>query len=154
MLRKSNHLLRPVLCLTGIGIVLLGIDNAFGGIATLGWQGPQDFYNVTNQPAFAIRDSHVRFIGGIWLGMGLVFVLSAFQYSRLRSIVMMFTGLIFLGGLVRLAQNDLAALLSADLLPSLMFELVLFPLLALWMHVGAKGAPRGIQQTFGGASER
>lgn len=34
---------RGLFLFAGVGITLLGIDNALGGIATLGWQGPPTF---------------------------------------------------------------------------------------------------------------
>ncbi len=67
--------LRVVLLLAGASILITGINVAFGGIRTLGWQGERMFFDITNQTAFRAQDSHVRFLGGLWLGVGLFFVI-------------------------------------------------------------------------------
>ncbi|KEJ94307.1 protein of unknown function [Pseudosulfitobacter pseudonitzschiae] len=128
-----NPALRLVLALAGAGIVLLGIDNAAGGIATLGWQVSPDFFSVNDRDAFAVRDSHARFLGGVWLAMGLVFVASAIRPMPLARTVPVLCGAIFLGGLLRFTQvQDLSVLVSGDILPSLALELILFPLIGWW----------------------
>lgn len=128
----SQPPLRALLLVIAVAVTLLGIDNAFGGIATLGWQSPAEFVAITDPRAYAIRDSHIRFIAGIWLAIGLVFALSALFLDRMRLVVVTFCGLIFVGGLLRFTQGDVGLLLTGDLLPSLVLELVLFPLVALW----------------------
>lgn len=129
----GQTVLRAVLLLSGVAITLLGIDNAMGGIATLGWQGPTDFFAVTDAQAFAIRDNHLRFISGIWLGTGLVFCLASVWLVRLRVAVATLCGLIVVGAIMRFTQGDIGLLLRSDLLPSVMMELLLFPALGLWV---------------------
>ncbi|MFD1508286.1 DUF4345 domain-containing protein [Lacimonas salitolerans] len=135
---RALGLLRLVLLLFGAGVTLSGIDTAFGGIATLGWRGPPDFFSVTNTEAFAVRDNHVRFLAGIWLGMGLILGVAAFQLARLQSVVVAFPAMIFVGGLLRLKQDDRAVLLSPRLLPALVVEPVVCPLVALWVLSSAR----------------
>lgn len=128
-----NPALRLVLALAGVGIVLLGIDNAAGGIATLGWQVSPDFFSIDDSHAFAVRDSHARFLGGVWLAMGIVFVAAALRPMPLARTVPVLCGAIFFGGLLRFTQvQDLPVLISGDILPSLALELILFPLIGLW----------------------
>ena len=65
---NPNYLLRGVLAVVGAFIIFLGLNVGLGGVQTLGWQGgAADFLTVTNAAVFDVRDSHVRFIGGIWL---------------------------------------------------------------------------------------
>ena len=128
-----NYLLRSVLALVGAVIVFLGLNVGFGGIQTLGWQGGAvDFFAVTNEPVFAVRDNHIRFIGGVWLGLGLLMFAGSVAFQRLRTVLVSLTAMIFVGGLARLSGGDVAVLLGGNVAPSLVFEIVLMPLLGLW----------------------
>jgi hypothetical protein len=128
--------LRAALALCGAAIVFLGLNVGLGGIETLGWQGGGEFIAVTDAGAYAIRDSHIRFIGGVWLGVGLAFLAGALLFDRLRTALIVLCGLVFVGGLTRLAGGDAALVTSAAIMPSLVLELVLFPLLGLWIVKG------------------
>jgi hypothetical protein len=130
---SRNVLLRTVLAIAGAAIVFLGLNVGLGGIQTLGWQGSGDFVTVTDPALFAVRDNHVRFIGGVWLGVGLLFLAGAVALDRLRTVLVALTAMIFVGGLARLSASDPALLTSAAIAPSLALELVLFPLLGLWV---------------------
>jgi hypothetical protein len=130
---NPNYLLRAVLALLGAGIVFLGLNVGFGGIKTLGWQGGAgSFFTVTDAAVFAVRDSHVRFIGGVWLALGLLMFAGSFAFQRLRAVLVAFTFMIFIGGLARLSGGDPALLLGADLGPSFFFEIIVVPLLGFW----------------------
>ncbi|MBV1885922.1 MAG: DUF4345 domain-containing protein [Parvibaculaceae bacterium] len=125
--------LRFLLALCGAGIVFLGLNVGFGGIATLGWQGSTDFVVAADAAAFAVQDSHVRFLGGVWLGVGVLFLGGALFFRSLTSMLIALCGLIFVGGLVRMSVFDPALLFGADIGPSLFAELIIFPGLALWI---------------------
>ena len=128
-----NYLLRSVLALVGAVIVFLGLNVGFGGIQTLGWQGGAvDFFAVTNEPVFAVRESHIRFIGGVWLGLGLLMLAGSVAFQRLRTVLVALTSMIFIGGLARFSGGDVAVLLGGDVGPSLVFEIAIVPLLGLW----------------------
>ena len=62
--------LRVVVALVGAAIVFLGLNIGLGGMRTLGWQMSPDFISITNEAAFRVQDSHIRFIGGVWFGVG------------------------------------------------------------------------------------
>ncbi len=130
---RSSIALRVVLFIVGLVVIFLGLNVGFGGIKTLGWQGAESFFVVTNEAQFAIRDSHIRFIGGLWLGAGLLLVVGAFALDRLRQALIVLTAMVFVGGLARLSVLDTDLLLSASIAPSLLFEIVLFPLLGFWV---------------------
>jgi Domain of unknown function (DUF4345) len=130
---NPNYLLRGVLAVIGAFIIFLGLNVGLGGIKTLGWQGGVvDFLTVTNAPVFAVRDSHVRFIGGVWLALGMFMLAGSFAFQRLRSVLVAAAFMIFVGGVARLSGGDLPLLLSADIAPSFLFEIVIVPLLGLW----------------------
>lgn len=125
---------RFVLAVTGVAIILLGINVGFGGIKTLGWQVPPDFIQIADANAFARQDNHVRFLGGFWLGAGLVFFFAAFKPQGARPILTVLIVMIVAGGLARVTSLDATVLLDPSILQSLVLELVGFPLLALWLH--------------------
>lgn len=125
--------LRGVLALASLFIVFTGINVAFGGIETLGLQGSRDFVAVTDATAFAAQDSHVRFFGGVWLGLGLLFSGGAVRLNALRPVLYVACALIFLGGLARFSALRPDVLFGPQLVGSLGAELIGMPLLAFWM---------------------
>ena len=128
-----TFLLKPVLGLAGLAIMALGLNVALGGFATLELQGPSDFFAITDPEIFAVQDNHVRFIAGVWFGVGLMFVAGAFAMQHLRTVLLALIVMIFVGGLARLSAMDFELLTSAAILPSLLAELILFPLLGWWI---------------------
>ncbi|MEX3008572.1 DUF4345 domain-containing protein [Hoeflea sp. TYP-13] len=131
-------LLRLLLAVAGIVIIFMGFNVGFGGIRTLGWQGPTDFMEIVDSSAFRTQDSHFRFLGGVWLGIGIVFLAGAFTLHRLRTVLIVLSGIVFIGGIARMSSLDLKTLLSLSVLPSLLAELVLFPLMGYWIAKYAK----------------
>jgi hypothetical protein len=130
---KPNYLLRGVLVLIGLVVIALGLNVGLGGILTLGWQGgTAPFLTITDPALFAVRDSHVRFIGGVWLAAGLLLLAGGFQLARLRTVLIALTAMVFVGGLARFS-GDFAVLLQPAVAMSLGLELVGFPLLGWWV---------------------
>ncbi|MEM9277425.1 MAG: DUF4345 family protein [Pseudomonadota bacterium] len=129
----SKKVLKLVLFLTGMVIVVLGINVGFGGITTLGLQGGTDFYTVTDHDTFGIRDNHVRFAGGIILAIGITITGCAIYLENAFTPMMIITTAFVIGGLARLSALDTGILFSSDILPSLIIELFGFPLLAYWV---------------------
>jgi hypothetical protein len=130
---KPNIALRVVLALAGSAIVFLGLNVALGGINTLGWQGGTDFVAITDATEFAIKDSHVRFVGGVWLSVGMLMLIGSYAFRAMKSVLLALMGMIFIGGLSRFSGLDFGTLFSPAVAPSLVLELVLFPLLGLWI---------------------
>ena len=132
--------LRTVLGVVGAFILMTGINVGFGGIATLGLQGPTDFVSIANPAAFQVQDSHVRFLGGVWLGVGLLFAAAAVKLEVLRPIVCAAMVLVIVGGVSRLSGGVSDLLLEPAVGPSLVAEVVLMPLLLWWTWRGATPA--------------
>ena len=135
--------LRVLLAIIGAVIIWLGLNVGLGGIATLGWQGPSDFFTVIDNAAFKVQDNHVRFLGGIWLGVGVFFIAGAVYLHRLNSILTALILMVFIGGLARLSAVDPSLLMSAKIAPSLIMELIFFPAIGFWINhatIGEKGA--------------
>lgn len=126
-------LLKTLLLLSGAAITWLGLNVGFGGMETLGWQGASDFFEVTDPDTFAIQDNHIRFIAGVWTCVGLLYIAGTFALQQMRTVLIALSGMIFVGGLMRLTQGDITLLVGADIAASLIAELLLFPLLGLWI---------------------
>jgi hypothetical protein len=129
----STRMLRAVLVATGLIVALLGVNVGIGGISTLGLQGPAQFFEITNQEVFDIRDNHIRFIGGTLIAIGGLLVYSGVRFEFARTVVPIVALLFVTGGLARLSAADLSLLGGLDIAPSLLIELIGFPLLALWV---------------------
>lgn len=130
---KKRPMLRSVVALTGGAIVFLGLNVALGGIRTLGWQGPQDFVSVSDLVTYMTQDSHVRFIGGVWSGVGALFVAGGFALEKLRPTLIALCMVIAVAGLFRLSALDAGAILNLAIAPSMILELLGFPMLAVWL---------------------
>jgi hypothetical protein len=132
MLTDAHHLfLRAALAVTGLATIAVGLDNALGGIDTLGWQGPTGFAVALDPGAFAVRDSHVRFLGAVWGGAGVVFLAASLWLAPLRQAVAVLAALAALGGLARFSSMGPREMLDAGLGLPLAIELVVFPALAI-----------------------
>ncbi len=132
---------RGVLVLAGAFIVLTGLNNGLGGMRTLGWLGPNDFLTIVDAQAFAVQDNHAKFLGGLWLGIGLAFWLGAWRPERFSQALRLVFALVFLGGVLRLASSNPEIAFSADIIGSLAAELIGMPILYLW-HRQLTGAER------------
>lgn len=125
--------LRIVLFLAGLTMLITGINVAFGGILTLGWQGANDFAVATNQDRFFAQDSHVRFLGGVWLAIGLMFTIAPTNLAKYQMALKFAMVATFIGGLARFSQMNLDVTFGSGIAGSLIAELVVIPLLFLWV---------------------
>lgn len=131
---EMNYFLRVVLALTGCAILFLGLNIALGGITTLGWQGGgTGFVTVADPVEFAVKDSHIRFVGGVWSSVGILMLIGTVAFQVMRQTLIALTAMVFVGGLSRFSVFDPDVLMSAAIAPSFVLELVLFPLLGLWV---------------------
>ncbi len=128
-----NYGLRVILFITGAIVVWLGLNVGLGGFETLGWQGAQGFFTVSDSDTFAVQDNHIRFIAGVWLSVGLLLIAGSVALHHLRSVLISLTGMVFIGGLMRFTSADSALLSSSSIAPSLVAELIAFPLLGFWI---------------------
>ncbi|MBO6506750.1 MAG: DUF4345 domain-containing protein [Kordiimonadaceae bacterium] len=131
----TRHIaLRIILLLVGVAIAMIGVSTGFGGIKTLGLQVSPDFIEIADAEAFAVQDNHARFLGGFWLGAGLLFIAAGYYLAPLKTVLIALLSMGFLGGLVRFSALDMGLLFGPDIFPPLAMELIGFPLLAFWIH--------------------
>ena len=131
-------LINSVVVIVGAVIVFLGLNIGLGGIKTLGWQSTRDFVSVTDVATFNAQDSHMRFIGGVWFGVGALFIFGGFAMRSFRSILIALSAVIAIAGLFRLNGMNTEVIFSSAIAPSLAFELIGFPLLAWWLIASGK----------------
>jgi hypothetical protein len=130
----GSKALRGVLVVLGAISAFVAINVAFGGLKTLGWQGPTDYFRVTDHDAFLVRDSHAHYYGGVYLAVGIFLILAATNVAKYRQGLMVVFAMIFAGGLARLAQLEPGVTFGSALMVSTLIELVGVPLLALWVN--------------------
>ncbi|WP_091735592.1 DUF4345 family protein [Phenylobacterium immobile] len=79
----------------------------------------------------ALHDNHVRYLSGLLLGIGLVYVWTIPTIERRGAVVRALATIIVVGGLARLADAFHAGFAPGVVLP-LVMELGVTPALALW----------------------
>ena len=135
---NKMKLLNLVVIIVGAAIIFLGLNVGLGGIKTLGWQSTRDFISITDPAIFHTQDSHIRFIGGIWFGVGAAFVVGGFAMRAFRPTLIILAAMIAIAGLFRLSGMDSDVIISAAIAPSIALELIGFPLLAWWLVVSKR----------------
>jgi hypothetical protein len=134
----SAKLLR--VALTGLGAIsaFVAINVAFGGLETLGWQGPTDYVQVTDHDAYLLRDSHAHFYGGVYLGIAIFLIVASTNLRKYRTALNVAFAVIWLGGVARLTQLEPGVTFGNDLAISSLIELVGMPAMALWLAVATR----------------
>jgi Domain of unknown function (DUF4345) len=129
----NAKVLRVTLAMLGAVSAFVAINVAFGGLDTLGWQGPTDYVQVTDHDAYLLRDSHAHFYGGVYLGIAIFLIAASTNLRKYRSALNVVFALIFLGGVARLTQLEPTVTFGKDLAVSSLIELVGMPAMALWL---------------------
>ena len=105
----------------------------FGGIATLGLRGQTEFFEVTDETIFLMRDSHIRYFGGLYFGIGLFLILASTNLRKYHTALNLVFAIIFIGGLARFTMMRFDIIFGPDIIGSLLVELVLMPVLYFWL---------------------
>ena len=113
---------------------------SMGGLSVL--KGPDVIKGM--DPPFPIDlDSHYRYLSGLLLGIGLVFVATIPRIERHRTIYLTLGAVIFIGGLSRLVSLVAQGVPSFGHQFGLVMELVAVPLIVLWQGRVARFAETG-----------
>jgi len=142
----STKVLRVVLAALGAVSAFVAINVAFGGLETLGLQGPTKYFQVTDHDAYLLRDSHARFYGGVYLGIAIFLVVASTNLRKYRSALIVVFAMIFLGGVARLTQLEPGVTFGKDLGLSSVIELIGMPAMAVWLGTATK-SPRATHAT-------
>ncbi|MCB0172218.1 MAG: DUF4345 family protein [Anaerolineae bacterium] len=129
----SSIAFRLVLIVLGLLNIFIGINVGFGGISTLGLQGQTEFFEVTNEAVYLVRDSHIRYFGGLYLGLGLFLILASTNLYKYQTALKLVFVLVFIGGLARFTMMRPDVIFGQDIIGSLLTELLLMPILFIWL---------------------
>lgn len=129
----NERLLRLALILSGLLLVVIGLNLALGGIRSMGWHMPVDFMTVTDDLLFRRHDNNVRFFGGVFFALSVLVVLAGLWPRRLRWPVVAFLLAIPAGSVFRILAPGFDVFGDDYLAASILAELILCPLLALWL---------------------
>lgn len=130
-----------LLVLLGIVNILIGINVGFGGIETLGLQGQTKFFEITNEYQFSVQDSHIRYFGGLYAGIGLFLLIAATNLRKYQTALYLVFYLIFMGGLARLTMRRNEIVFGNDIIVSIFVELAIMPLLWILLSKALKAMP-------------
>ena len=90
---------------------------------------------MTGDPVASISiDSHVRYLSGLLLGIGLAFWECIPQIEQRGSRVRLLTAIVFLGGVMRLIGLISVGVPGGGMVFGLCMELVVTPLVCLWQR--------------------
>ena len=129
----SSKTFSIILIVLGALNIFVGINVGFGGIATLGLQGQTEFFEVTDETIFLMRDSHIRYFGGLYFGIGLFLILASTNLRKYHTALNLVFAIIFIGGLARFTMMRFDIIFGPDIIGSLLVELILMPVLYFWL---------------------
>jgi hypothetical protein len=114
-----------------IAMALLGVIPVLTGI--IGMFGLSDpLYASVGIPANAVLDSNLRFFGGVWLGLGLSLYLLIPNIEKQTFSFRVLWGMIFLGGIGRLASMLFLALPPLPFIGFTVLEIIGAPFFIWW----------------------
>ena len=116
-LQIATALLALIPILTGV-LTMLGLDDPV--------------YRDMGLPRNALLDSNLRFLGGVWLALGLAAVWLIPRIERRGDIFRLIWGAIWIGGLGRLLSMFVVGLPPAPFIAFTLLEIVGAPLFVLW----------------------
>jgi hypothetical protein len=116
--------------------LLAAIPVLTGIIAMFGLNDP--LYASAGIPSNAMLDSNLRFFGGIWLGVGLSLYLLIPNIEKQTLLFRVLWGMIFLGGIGRLASMLFLALPPLPFIGFTVLEIVGAPFFIWWQGRLAK----------------
>lgn len=129
----SSTIFCVIVDLLGCYVVFLGLNNALGGLHTLGWMSNITYFEVIHTEKFLEVDSHYRFYCGIWTAIGLFIVLAMTNLKKYQSGLNLVFTIIFIGGFARFSQMNIDVILTSKILGLLFIEIICMPLLFLWL---------------------
>lgn len=121
-------ILRILLGLLGIAFTAFGVNIGAGGLSGLGLLVDPGFVTTTDPAAFAIHDSHVRFVGGVFTAIGLSYAWGAMRGPAAYPLLIILSAFIAAGGVFRLTGP-----LPPAVWPSFAAEILLMPALIYWL---------------------
>ena len=116
---KERRLLQAAILIAGIVPVSAGLSGMLLGARLAGGGGTD-------------LDSHVRYLSGLLLGIGLAFWWMVPRIEHHTRFVRLLTALVVLGGIGRAVGLFVVGVPSAPMSAALVMELIVTPILCLW----------------------
>ncbi|MES2947309.1 MAG: DUF4345 domain-containing protein [Pseudomonadota bacterium] len=118
---------------------LLGIVPVVTGLVQM--MGIHDpLYAQLNLPADATLDSNMRFLAGVWLGLGLAVLWLVPRIAEQTVLFRLLWLMIFLGGVGRLVSTAIVGFPPAPFVAFTVLEVVGAPLFVYWQHQVAQNS--------------
>jgi hypothetical protein len=125
----NKKVLQIVLGVLGLIPILTGGLDLIVGANALNLAGasisPEVLANV-------VLDSQIRFLGSIWLGVGIVLYWLLPRIETQTTLLRLLLGIIFLGGIGRLISALLVGVPPTELIAATGLELIGMPLIMVW----------------------
>jgi len=138
MSHLGSKMLSALIVILALLNIFIGLNVAFGGILTLGWQGQTKFFEVIDEHAYLLQDSHTRFFGGLYVAVGLFMILAATNLRKYQTSLYLIFFMIFMGGLARFTMGRTDIIFGEAIIASLIAEIILMPILFIWLSRLAK----------------
>lgn len=120
--RAERLLLQLTVAVAGFVPVIAGGDGFLRGIRAFGLAGD------------GFADSHIRYLSGLLLGIGLAFWAAIPNIERHGTRFLLLTFVVFIGGCARLLSVMTIGGATQATLFALAMELLVTPLICLWQH--------------------
>lgn len=133
MSHLSSKVFGTLIIILGALNIFIGLNVALGGILTMGWMGQTKFFEVIDEHAYLVQDSHMRFFGGLYVAMGIFLIIAASNLRRYHTALSLAFILIFAGGVARLTMGRMDILFGKDIITSFLAEIILMPVLLFWL---------------------
>jgi hypothetical protein len=122
----ERHALQATIAVAGLVPVSAGLAGILLGSDMVGTP------MLPMSPRAVSLDSHLRYLSGLLLGIGLAFWYFVPTIERRTAPVRLLTAIVFLGGLARLYAVAARGMPEAPMVFGLSMELVVTPLICLW----------------------
>lgn len=114
-----------------IFLVILGLVPTITGILTM--MGINDpLFADLNLPHSALLDSDLRFLGGVWLGLGITVLATVREVEKHFALYRILWGMIFLGGIGRLISMFVIGLPPVPFIGFTVLEILGAPIFVYW----------------------
>ena len=110
--------------------VLAAIPVITGIIGMTGISDP--LYSSITLPRSAVLDSNLRFLSGVWLGLGVALYWTVPNINKKTALFRAIWGTIFVGGIGRLTSMLMVGLPPAPFVGFTIVEIVVAPIMVLW----------------------
>jgi hypothetical protein len=120
----NKRLLQVLTAILGLAPILTGIIGLFGL--------SDPIYAGANLPANALLDSNLRFLSGVWLGLGLTVMWIVPRIETQTVLFRVLWGMIFLGGVGRLLSMLFVGWPPIPFIAFTVLEIVGAPIFVVW----------------------